>query len=382
MDHERLDQILAHYIERFDELNNSTNREHYKWEIAAQFRPKMDEALAADETSFAAKLSSVVALTEQTIDNQYELSFHALIDYAREEWQTVQSMLKTLLLTDDNGDLTARMERFVTFVEQCMTLRDKYMPDSWRYKATIRLPMMLTGFYDPEHYYLFKAQQVKDFADCVAFYDELGSNTSLRLDNYYRLCDALVEHLRPNEKLRGLNNDRYLLSDKGMHPDPNLHLLAFDVIYCSTVYDLYEGIDYPILKAQERKDYVEKKRLAERLAEECAEALADAAGLEQAKAFFTSQLLLGNKLQHKTMGSGTITDFNEQTGVIEVSFDSGKTMRLKWRDCVKNGIISFSDAVPEEQYAQMIRCMKLEVGITKRVSVAEQRLTSYEKFLK
>lgn len=382
MDYERLNQILTHYIERFDELNNNTNREYYKWEIAAQFRPMIDEALAADEASFVAKLSSVVTLTEQTIDNQFELSFHALIDYAKEDVETVRSMLKELLWTDDCSDLSARMERFVTFVDKCTVLRDKYWPDSWRYKASIRLPMMITGFYDPEHYYLFKAQQVKDFADCVAFYDELGSNTTLRLDNYYRLCDMLVERILKNDKLQALNKERYSLSEKDMHPDSNLHLLAFDIIYCSTVYNLYEGIEYSVPNARERKEYVEKKRLAERLAEECADALTDAAELEQAKAFFTSRLLLGNKLQHKTLGSGTITDFNEQAGVVTVSFANGKTIRLKWRDCVKSGIVSFADAVPDEQYAQMIRCMKLEGGITKRVSVAEQRLAPYEKLLR
>lgn len=386
MDYERLDQILAHYMERFDELNNKDNREYYKWEIAAQFRPMMDEVLAADKTSFVAKLSSVVALTEQTIDNQFELSFHALIDYAREDCDTVRSMLKELLWTDDHDDLSARMERFIAFVDKCAILRAKYWPDSWRYKASIRLPMMITGFYDPDHYYLFKAQQVKDFADCVAFYDELGSNTTLHLDNYYRLCDMLVERIHRKDgfadTLRKMNKGRYKLSEKDMHPDPNSHLLAFDIIYCSTVYDLYDGIEYSVPNACERKEYTEKKRLAERLAEECSETLADAAGLETAKAFFTSQLLIGNKLQHKTLGCGTITDFNEQTGIVAVSFDSGKTIRLKWRDCVKNGIISFANAVPEEQYMQMVRYIKLESGIAKRASIAEQRLSFYENFLR
>lgn len=50
-------------------------------------------------------------------------------------------------------------------------MHEKYYRDRWRYQAGIRLPMMITGFYDPEHYYLYKALQAKRFADCVEFYD-------------------------------------------------------------------------------------------------------------------------------------------------------------------------------------------------------------------
>lgn len=50
-------------------------------------------------------------------------------------------------------------------------MRAKYCPDSWRYRASIRLPMMITGFYDPDHYYMYKASQAQAYADCVEFYE-------------------------------------------------------------------------------------------------------------------------------------------------------------------------------------------------------------------
>ena len=51
--------------------------------------------------------------------------------------------------------------------------------------------MMITGFYDPEHYYLYKALQAKRFADCVEFYDNWGSGTQMDLQVYHRMCDEL-----------------------------------------------------------------------------------------------------------------------------------------------------------------------------------------------
>ena len=83
MNRTHFDQIIDNYAARFVELNTGDNNEVYKWEIAAEFRPMMDAALAADDTDFPAKLAAVVLLTKQTIDNGAELAFHALADYAR-----------------------------------------------------------------------------------------------------------------------------------------------------------------------------------------------------------------------------------------------------------------------------------------------------------
>ena len=71
MNRANLEQIFGRYVKRFPELNTGGHDEVYKWEIAAQFRPMIDRALAADDTSFPKRLVDVVQLTEQTIDNRF-----------------------------------------------------------------------------------------------------------------------------------------------------------------------------------------------------------------------------------------------------------------------------------------------------------------------
>lgn len=66
MNRANLEQIFGRYVKRFPELNTGGHDEVYKWEIAAQFRPMIDRALAADDTSFPKRLVDVVQLTEQT----------------------------------------------------------------------------------------------------------------------------------------------------------------------------------------------------------------------------------------------------------------------------------------------------------------------------
>ena len=192
MNRSHFDQIIDNYAARFVELNIGDNNEVYKWEIAAEFRPMMNVALTADDTDFPAKLAAVVLLTKQTIDNGAELAFHALADYARNEPQAVRDALRRLL-TPDGGDLEARTQRFTGFLNFCEFMRAKYYPDTWRDRAGIRLPMMITGFYDPDHYYMYKASQAQAYADCVEFYDDWGSGAKMDLRIYHRMCDELIE---------------------------------------------------------------------------------------------------------------------------------------------------------------------------------------------
>lgn len=251
------DQIIDNYAARFVELNTGDNNEVYKWEIAAEFRPMMDAALAADDTDFPAKLAAVVLLTEQTIDNGAELAFHALADYARSEPQAVRNALHQLL-TPDGGDLEARTQCLTEFLNFCESMRSKYYPDSWRYRASIRLPMMITGFYDPDHYYMYKASQAQAYADCVEFYDDWGSGAKMDLRIYHRMCDELIEIIKLHPKFKMIRDTRKNYAKKPLHPDTELHILAFDVIFCSTVYNLFEGIHYSVRNAEEKRIHLEK----------------------------------------------------------------------------------------------------------------------------
>lgn len=378
MDNQNLAQIFEHYIARFYELNNPTNMEYYKWEIAAQFHPMLDKALAADNNEFPSKLSSVVLLTEQTIDNRYELSFHALVDYAIKEPDAVRAALKQLLRFD-NDDLNARMVRFSEFLDFCNKMLQKYNPDSWRYRAGIRLPMMITGYYDPAHYYLYKSSQAHSYAECVGFYDSWGSGTDINLNIYHRMCNELISEIKKNEALLKINQQRYSFSSKPMHPDEAYHLLAFDIIFCSTVYNLYKGIQITPIDPRKRKEILEKRMQAEKLAEQQSAALERAAQLDKARAFFTERLSVGNRISHKVFKDGIITGIPSQQ-IVEAAFLSG-TKKLKWKDCILSGFISFKTEDNADVYDDMVQLIREENGIVSDVRIAEQKLKGFEEFL-
>ena len=62
-------QIVKHYIERFEYLNNKENQESYKWRICGQFRKVMDAALAASAEDFPSMLYEAKKLSSNLIDS-------------------------------------------------------------------------------------------------------------------------------------------------------------------------------------------------------------------------------------------------------------------------------------------------------------------------
>lgn len=373
------DQIIDNYAARFVELNTGDNSEVYKWEIAAEFRPMMDAALAADDTDFPAKLAAVVLLAKQTIDNGAELAFHALADYARSEPQAVRDALRRLL-TPDGGDLEARNLCFTEFLNFCESMRSTYYPDSWRYRASIRLPMMITGFYDPDHYYMYKASQAQAYADCVEFYDDWGSGAKMDLRIYHRMCDELIETIKLHPKFKMIRDTRKNYAEKPLHPDTELHILAFDVIFCSTVYNLFEGIHYSVRNAEEKRIHLEKMNEARNARANHAEALDRMARLDYAEAFFAEKLSVGSAVTHKRFGIGTITGLSGK--VIEAQFSGlDHPSTLVWRDCVKTGLLSFKTAENATEYDELVTLLRQAEVIRKNAAIAEKKLEQYAGYL-
>lgn len=260
-------------------------------------------------------------------------------------------------------------------------MHEKYYRDRWRYQAGIRLPMMITGFYDPEHYYLYKALQAKRFADCVEFYDNWGSGTQMDLQVYHRMCDELVKAIRDCPALLETNRGRVDYARGPIHPDEALHLLAFDIIYCCSVYGLFDGIHYTMRNGQERKAYLAKIDAARAAAEERAKAEEQVARLEHAEEFFEERLSAGSPIAHRSFGVGRVIG-RPGKYLIEVEFpEKNRSVTLVWRDCIKSGIISLKTGVDKGEYDELSALLSRADRIWQEAAAAEEKLAAYAEYL-
>ena len=381
MNDNNVQQIFAHYIEKFEYINSPKCKEYYKWQIANRFHGMMDEALAASAEDFPAKLYGVKKLSANLIDN-YTQPFYGLVKFAQREPETVKAMFKALY-ADDGGDIAKRMERVQTFIAQSNALRDKYYPDSYLYTHSVHSVTGYLFLYDPDHNYIYKPNQSLAFADCVEFYDDWGYGTNVKLPVYYRMCDQLVEAIKGSKELLATDASRF---ENGwgedastIYPDTEKHILAFDLIYCCSVYNLFDGIRFTRPKTKDRQLMQERKDKAATLSRNLEKARQDVKELQEALKYINSIYVPGLTIEHKKYGDIPIIEKDGYTITVDVP-DTGKK-KLDIRALVANGIVTADVegyAAMAEKYQQ---CLKDRDNIEPRLARAEQEFAPYVQYL-
>jgi hypothetical protein len=241
MNNNNLQQIFSNYIEKFEFINNDTHNEIYKWEVAKNFRILMEDALSKEGTEFAEALYKVKAATFNIIDS-YTQPFYGLVEFAREEPDTVKKMFLALY-SDDAGDLQTQQKLIADFFNSSKVLLEKYSPGSYRYKQNSHSLSSYLFLYNPDNHYMYKSTHASKFADCIEFYDSWGSGDNIKLDVYHRMCNELVDEIKKCDNLISTDairfDGRFRVKPEDLFEDREKHMLAFDIIYCCSKYNLY-----------------------------------------------------------------------------------------------------------------------------------------------
>ena len=381
MNNNHVQQIFAHYIDKFEYINNPTHQEYYKWQIAKRFRDEMDVALAAPTEEFPSKLYEVKKLTSNLIDS-YTQPFHGLVKFAEQEPETVRNMFK-MLFSDDGGDLENRQERVQAFLSQSHALRDKYYPDSYLYKEDMHSVTGYLFLYDPDHNYIYKATHARDFADCIEFYDDWGYGTDVKLAIYYRMCDQLVEAIKSSKELLATDASRFENgwgeNPNTFHPDIEKHILAFDLIYCCSTYGLFNGISFERPKTKERQLMQERKDKAKKLAQELNDAKTAKQTLDEALQYVSDVYCIGTALHHKKYGDGAIK--RVQGGTIVIDFAEVGEKQLDLLTVAANGIVTIDAVGYNEAMSRYSELLKHRNSIETRHSIAEKEFAQYASYL-
>ena len=376
-----MEQIFKHYIDDFEKLNNPEYMEYYKWQIVKRFRPLMDDALKSENSEFAANLLKVKKLTSNLVDS-YTQPFQGLVRFSEHEPETVRNMFKSLFENSD-GIMEKRQNAVTAFLKKSHELRDKYFPGSYLYKDDMHSVTTYLFLYDPDYNYIFKSSHALIFADCIEFYDDWGSGDSVKLDVYYRMCNQIVSAIKNCPEMMKTDASRF---ENGWGIDPQTfaqdkekHILAFDLIYCCSTYGLFSGITFKRPKTKEKQLIQEKKEKAVRFAEELKAAQDELKKLQEALACLNMVFKIGEGIQHKKYGLGTITDNNGNS--IEIEFANGDKKKFgMFLSAVNNIIVSQTDDYAE-QMQKYRETLKKEAAIKNAVSYAEKNFAEYAEYI-
>ncbi|MCD8308098.1 MAG: hypothetical protein LUD51_07740 [Clostridia bacterium] len=381
MNKDNLQEIFCRYIEKFAFINSPGHDENYKWRIAKEYRALMDDALTKHGQEFAAALYKVKKCTDNIIDS-YTQPFGGLCEFAKKEPETVRQMFLDLLGHDDT-DIPAMENRIALFFNQSNALLDKYSPGSFRYKQDSHSVSAYLFLYNPDSHYMYKAKQSKDFADCIEFYDSWGSGDNINLSVYYKMCDWLVDQIKSSKELLNTDASRFELDKNGaMSPDENKHILAFDLIYCCTVYHLFSGIPYTPRTPVEKNLLLELQKKAEEALEDYNSKKAKKDCLDEAYATMNRELVPGVILYHKTYGTGEILSYNNENQRLKILFkNTGEVKTLSAPALILNGRISLENPETADTFDKIRPLLKVAGNIKSHYEQACDNLKQYEDYL-
>lgn len=379
MDTKNMIRIFDNYIDRFKWLTAPEPfgaDESYKWKAVLEFQMVFD--LEAD--NFADVLKEGKLASGNLIDS-YMQPFGGLVAMAEKngEAENIRNMFRRLF-ADDGGDLNVRQQKIDDFIKSSDEMLDKHYPGSFLYKNDQRSVMGYLWLHDPDHNYMCKNMEANYLANAVEFYDDWGPYGAFKLPVYHRFCDELVTEMKNYSALIEIHNSRFLNHEQEMYPDKELHILAFDMIYCAGRYGLYEGVDIKRHTAEDKRQYLQRKEKAKELAEQLAAAEEDMVLLENAFADAESMLKKGTKVRHKTYGEGFIKGYDDNR--LNVMFPKiGQEKALGLSVALGNGIITI--ASPEffvymEKYEKIL---KSALDIPRRVKSAKDALEPYKDFV-
>ncbi len=330
MNKNTIQQIFGNYIAEFDLINNEENNETFKWYAAYEFPSLMDKALEKSGSPFATALAKVKKCTGNLIDGKILQPFGALVTLAKKEPDTVKQLFLDLY-EDDGGDFHVRETLIQNFITAANELAAKYDLDPFTRKQDIQSVSAYLFFRDPEHNYLFRPEQSKDFAIYIEFTEDWGKGDHIKLDIYYKMCDWLVDQITSSADLLAADASRFVTGDPAkMYDDPAKHLLAYDIIRCADVYDLCDDIP---LKAKQKQGtstlptYSEKCAEAAELYDKYKKAEADQKELQDALASLETVVKEGTKLTHDKFGAGDVTACSN--GLMTVTFADGTERKFK-----------------------------------------------------
>ena len=312
MNSERLNKIIDIYIDKFDMLTNDEHDENMKWRAMHHFKENFD----LNAHDFYEMFKFAMSKSDIIINNGTVQPVNGILKLISHEEDTMRGLF-AMLYEDDGGDLDKRQDKIERFVEETNKLLEKYERGKWKYKQDFRSVLAYLTFYKPEENYLYKSSQCQPFFRYLEYGEEIGYGQYFKLSRYYRMCDEVRQAVSEHQELIETHNTRW---GKVNDPQDNLHILTFDIIYCSIVYNYYEHENYN-RAPRKSKTALERERIDAEIKSMRAELEVLEAELVE-KQRLLDELpeihLVGIQAKHKMFGKGQV--IKQNGSYIEVAF--------------------------------------------------------------
>lgn len=322
---DNLHELINRYEENINTIYNDEHDELFKWRGIKTWQEewfKPAEAFSSFADRFAAAKKDFLLFT----DNSRMHPSSGVIKIWELAPKSVEHLFYDVLFADANGDVNAVQNNMDAFLEGYEALRIEHFPRNWSYKQDRHSASVYLAAYDPEFNYAFKSSEASMLSKYIGFGYTIGAGESFSLENYYRLGDEVVYALKEHPRLLEKHFDK--LTEE-CYVDESLHLLAFDIMYCSRAYNYYKGLVSPEnpsrIKKKTKAAEISDEELARRETERLARIVAieeEIADIERSTDGCEDISLIGVQVTSAKDGVGTIIEQN--INMITVAFADGE----------------------------------------------------------
>lgn len=362
MNTENLDKIIKNYIEDIPNSYNADHDELFKWRAVKHFQDNWN----VNNEDFVNMLKEATSETSIFVNNSMVQPLNGLIKIAEQEPEIIKTVFKKL----DDCNSKSVSERH-NVIEECLKiLNDKvkeYFGNSWKYKQEKRTIIFYLNIMHPDNNYFYKSTEAMHMANCLGFSD-LSTGSNFKLESYYNMCDQIREYIKDNKEL--LEVHKSYLTDQ-CYEDKDLHILVFNIIYCSDTYGYYEksSIEYKKKKSISKKQQKEIEDIAERDTAENTNILLrkELADIEDILSNLDEILVKDLEITHKIFGKGKI--INQIDNSIIVHFENNEDKKFVIPMAFTQGFITSTDTSILEA------CKELEIIKNKKEEI-ERKIRS------
>ena len=182
-------------------------------------------------------------------------------------------------------------------------------------------------------------------------------------------------------ELLNTNKRRYdggvQLKPGALHADPELHILLFDIIYCSHVYNLFDGMTFERPKSKEKQLIVEQKNKAKSLLTAYDDAKLAVDNLDEALMYFASSIKDVGIVKHKMYGDCEVIAVGPRYLKIRI-VKSGEEKQLGLAIVIANGIISLDNDEFKEKKDQYLPLLKKADSVPRTLEYVARALEPYK----
>lgn len=319
MNLENLNKLIDRYEENLELIYNEEHDELFKMRAVQYFRDVW-YAPENENFSFAKRFNLAKKGCHILIDNNRNSPSNGVVKLAEIAEKEVESLFFDVLLADDGGDIKVRQNNMDAFIEGMEELRVKHFPRYWKYKQNRHAASCYLSFFAPDDNFIYHYTKVENFAKNIEYGIDIGSGGSFKLDAYYKMCEDVIEVLKEHESL--LNKQKKLLESNEYYNDESLHLLVFNLFWCATSYNFFDGMVHKSKKESIKEYTLEQLREKERLELEAKKnaLLDEIRQLEDEIEKYEEIDLIGVQVTDKLTGAvGVIV--SQETNSIEVEYE-------------------------------------------------------------